>query len=212
MTNRTDRRTTLTVAVLSLLAAQCGGVSNADAARRSYLGLDRAVDRALSLAFDGLNAASSANIPAQMASGDLAGTMLVEGQVSQGSSSNREMRLLVTLTGYRDNVSDTGATDAGAADAGATGPALRLIYSKPASGMPIAMDLSLRPPMFTGTFAGTLDMTGELAGTVTVNVTLSGQLESMSGSGSRLQRVAGTTRITGTVTSAYGTYPVDVTR
>jgi hypothetical protein len=207
MTNRTDRRTTLTVAVLSLLAAQCGGVSNADGARRAYLGLDRAVDRALSLAFDGVNAASSANIPAQMASGDLAGTMLVEGQVSQGSSSNREMRLLVTLTGYRDNVSDTGATDAGA-----TGPALRLIYSKPASGMPIAMDLSLRPPMFTGTFAGTLDMTGELAGTVTVNVTLSGQLESMSGSGSRLQRVAGTTRITGTVTSAYGMYPVDVTR
>lgn len=204
MTNFMDRRSTLAVAVLSLLAAQCGGVSNADGARRAYLGLDRAVDRALSLAFDGVNAASSANIPPQMASGDLAGTMLVEGQVSQGSGSNREMRLLVTLTDYRDNVSDNGD--------GGSGAALRLIYSKPASGTPIAMDLSLRPPMFTGTFAGTVNMTGELAGSVTVNVTLSGQLESMSGSGSRLQRVAGTTRITGTVTSAYGMYPVDVTR
>lgn len=204
MTKTVDRRTTLTVAVLSLLAAQCGGVSNTESARRAYVGLDKAVDRALSLAFDGFNAATSANIPPQMASGDLAGTMLVEGQVSQGSSSNREMRLLVTLTGYRDMVTDNGD--------GGSGAALRLIYSKPANGTPITFDLSLRPPMFTGTFAGTVNMTGELEGAVTINVTMAGQLESMSGMGSRLQRVPGTTRITGTVTSSYGTYNVDVTR
>jgi hypothetical protein len=204
MTNPVDRRTTLTVAVLSLLAAQCGGVSNAESARRAYIGLDKAVDRALSLGFDGFNAATDANIPPQMGNGDVAGTMLVTGQVSQGSSSNREMRLLVTLTDYRDMVTDNGD--------GGSGAALRLIYSKPANGTPIAMDISLRPPMFTGTLAGTVNMTGELEGAVTVNVTMSGQLMSMSGSGSRLQRVPGTTRITGTVTSSYGTYNVDVTR
>lgn len=204
MNKQIDRRVTLGLGIVALFAAQCGGVSNADAARKTYLGLDKAVDRALSLAFDGLNAATSANIPPQTGNGDVAGTMLVEGQVSQGSSSNREMRLQVTLTDYRDTVSDNGD--------GGSGAALRLIYGKPMNGTPITMDVSLRPPMFTGTFAGTLNMTGELEGTVTVNMTLAGQLESMSGSGSRLQRVAGSTRIMGTVTSAYGTYNVDVMR
>jgi len=135
------------------LAAQCGGVSNTESARRAYIGLDKAVDRALSLGFDGFNAATDANIPPQMGNGDVAGTMLVTGQVSQGSSSNREMRLLVTLTDYRDMVTDNGD--------GGSGAALRLIYSKPANATPIAMDVSLRPPMFTGTFAGTVNMTGE---------------------------------------------------
>jgi hypothetical protein len=192
------------LALLSLLAAQCGGVSNTEAARRAYVGLDRAVDRALSLAFDGFNAASSANIPPQTGMGDVMGTMLVEGQVSQGSSSNREMRLRVTLTNYQDTVQDNGD--------GGSGATLRLIYTQPSGGTPIAMDLSLRPPTFTGTFNGALEMSGALAGQVTVAVTMAGQLESMSGMGSRLQRVAGSTRITGTVTSAYGTYMVDVTR
>lgn len=204
MTRKIDRRITLGLGIAALFATHCGGVSNDAAARKTYVGLDRGVDRALSLAFAGFNAASSANIPPQMASGDLAGTMLVEGQVSQGSSANREMRLQVTLTDYRDMVSDNGD--------GGTGAALRLIYSKPTNGTPITMDISLRPPAFTGTFVGTLNMTGELEAAVTVNIAMAGQLEAVAGTTNNYQRVAGSTRITGTVTSSYGTYNVDVTR
>jgi hypothetical protein len=199
-----SRRGALSVALLAVLSAQCGGVSNADAARKAYVGLDRAVDRALSLAFDGLNAATSANIPSQMGNGDVSGTMLVEGQVSQGSSSNREMRLRVTLMNYRDMVRDNGD--------GGSGSELRLVYDMPMGGAPLTFDLSIRPPMFTGTLTGTLRMTGELEGTVTLNMTMAGQLESMSGMGSRLMRVPGTTRIQGTVTSGSSTFTVDTTR
>jgi hypothetical protein len=207
MNTTLSRRAALTVALFSVLSAQCGGgVSNTEAARRAYLGLDRAVDRAISLGFDGLNAATSANIPPQTGSGDLSGTMLVEGQVSQGSSSNREMRLSSTLTMYRDTVTD-------GADGG--GAAIRLVYDKPTDGMPLAFTLSLRPgstPALSGTFTGAVRMTGDLEGTVTLNLTIVGDLRSMSGMGSRLERVPGSTRITGTVTSGYGTYMVDVTR
>ncbi|MBL8679023.1 MAG: hypothetical protein JNK05_07645 [Myxococcales bacterium] len=199
-----SRRSLSSLALLAALSAQCGGVSNAEAARKAYVGLDRAVDRALSLAFDGFNAATSANIPAQTGNGDVMGTMLVEGQVSQGSSSNREMRLRVTLTNYRDTVRDNGD--------GGTGAELRLIYDMPQGGTPLTFDLSLRPPTFTGTMTGTLRMTGEIEGTVTLNLMMSGQLESMSGMGSRLMRVAGSTRIQGTVTSGSTTFNVDVMR
>jgi hypothetical protein len=199
-----SRRSLLSLALLGVLSAQCGGVSNAEAARKAYVGLDRAVDRALSLAFDGLNAATSANIPAQTGNGDVMGTMLVEGQVSQGSSSNREMRLRVTLTNYRDMVRDNGD--------GGTGAELRLVYDVPQGGAPLALDVSLRPPIFAATLIGTLRMTGEIEGTVTLNLTMSGRLESMSGTGSRLMRVAGSTRIQGTVTSGSTTFNVDVMR
>ena len=43
-------------------------------------------------------------------------------------------------------------------------------------------------------------------------MTMAGQLESMSGMGSRLMRVPGTTRIQGTVTSGSSTFTVDTTR
>ncbi len=183
-----------------------GGVSNEESARRAYLGLDRAVDRAISLGFDGLNAASSANIPPQMGSGDVMGAMLVEGQVSQGSSSNREMRLTVGLTNYQDRVNS-------GADGG--GSALRLVYDRAMDGSALALTLSIRPndtPGMRGTLTGTTRMSGELEGAVTLNLAVEANVRSMSGMGSRVERVAGTTRITGTVTSAYGTYTVDVTR
>ncbi len=181
-------------------------MSNEESARRAYLGLDRAVDRAISLGFDGLNAATSANIPSQMGSGDVMGSMLVEGQVSQGASSNREMRLTVGLTGYQDRV--TREADGGGAE-------LRLVYDRAADGSGLALTLSIRPgdmPGMRGTLTGTTRVSGELEGPVTLNLTLAANVRSMSGMGSRLERVAGTTRITGTVTSAYGTYTVDVTR
>ncbi|MDP3277551.1 MAG: hypothetical protein Q8Q09_20360 [Deltaproteobacteria bacterium] len=192
--------------VLTLACVQCGGgVSNADSARRAYVGFDKGVSRAISLGFDGLTAASSANIPEQTAAGDVMGTMLVAGQVSQGSSTNREMRLTVQVTDYQDMVVDM-PDDAGA------GTTLRHRYSTVMGQTPLPLTISLRPPMFTGTLTGTVRMAGELAGDVTFNLVLAGQVESPMGMPTRFQRVPNGTRITGTVTSPYGTYTVDVTR
>ena len=54
-------------ALASVLASGCGsGVSSDEQARRAYVGLDVAIDKAINLGFDGFNAASSANIPAQI--------------------------------------------------------------------------------------------------------------------------------------------------
>jgi hypothetical protein len=183
-------------------------VSNEASARRAYVGLDKATTRALGLAFDGFNAATSANIPPQMGMGDTMGTMLVEGQVSQGMSMNRELRLGVTLANYQDMITDN--LDGG------TGAMLRLIYSKPEdAGAPLSLTLSLRPgqmPSLTGTFTGTVRMTGELTGDVTLNLMISGEVRAVAGMGMRYERVPATTRITGTVVSSVGTYVVDVMR
>ena len=59
-----------------------------------------------SLGFAGFNAASSANIPPQMTTGDVAGTLTVTGQVDQGASSNKNMRLVEALVGYQDKSPD----------------------------------------------------------------------------------------------------------
>ncbi|HZI09117.1 MAG TPA: hypothetical protein VE153_01935, partial [Myxococcus sp.] len=44
----------------------------------------------------------SANIPAQSTAGTAAGTLTVTGQVDQGSSANKGMRLRVGMVGYSD--------------------------------------------------------------------------------------------------------------
>lgn len=184
----------------ALASAGCGDpkggeVANEESARYAYLGLDGAVDRALQLGFDGFNAANSANIPEQMGPGDASGTMTVGGQVDQGASDNKGMRLEVTLAGYSD---------------GPVGPdaAVDIVYD----GGPNAFDLSFKNlpnADMTGTLVGDFTMTGDLAGPVSLNLSLSGKTED-DGSG-KIRRVAGTIRVTGTATSNYGTFNVDVT-
>src|SRR6185369_2344163 len=123
---------TLRIVALGLmLIAQVSGsgcddntVQSQDDARRAYLGLDPSIDKAIDLGFQGFNQANSANIPAETAAGALAGAVTVTGQVDQGSSSNKEMRLDVGMTGYSDVAHltyDTGAAQVGdaGADAGA---------------------------------------------------------------------------------------------
>ena len=90
--------------LLFLLAGCGGGVDSDAAARAAYLGLDDMVEEAMNLGFDGFNAATSANIPEQSAMGDESGTLVVTGQVDQGSSPNKEMRLRAALTDYQDVV------------------------------------------------------------------------------------------------------------
>jgi hypothetical protein len=194
-----------------LLALSCGdgdSVSSEEEARLAYLGLDRAVERALNLGMQGYNAASSANISPQTGNGDVTGTLVVSGQVDQGMSNNKEMRLRTAFTMYEDRFP---GADAGAGDES------DIVYDT-ATGdggtadLP-ALDLSLRnipAGTFTGTFTGSVRMSGELDGDVTLALTLSGQIRSAGGDD--LERVPGTTRVTGTATSRYGVYTVDVTR
>ncbi|PCC68524.1 hypothetical protein SAMN02745121_05227 [Nannocystis exedens] len=184
-----------TCATLSLVIASCrpdDGVADPESARRAYLGLDRAVDRAIKLGFDGFNAASNANIPEQMAAGDLSGTVVVGGKVDQGASNNKEMDLQVTLTDYSD------------------GP-VEDMFDVAYDGGPALLDLSLRDlpnGTFTGSFSGEFAMTGELAGTVALDLDVMGQTEEAPDG--TIRRKVGTIHVTGTATSDYGVFAIDI--
>ena len=189
-------------AVLALTACHGGGVTSDEEAEGAYIGLDTAIVRGMNLGMDGYNAASSANIPDQTAPGDVSGTMTVSGQVDQGSSDNKGMRLSVALVDYADGV---------ALDSDTT---LDVTYATDAAAQP-ALDLSLRnipDGTFSGTFVGAIGMTGDLEGDVTLDVAMDGAIETDPDDAAKLRRVEGTTHITGTATSDYGTYDIDVTR
>lgn len=186
------------LAALPLVAALALGcqpppnqsVANEDSARRAYLGLDQAVDRALALGFDGFNAASNANIPEQTDMGDVSGTMVVGGKVDQGASNNKNMDLQVTLTDYSD------------------GPVegVDVVYEGEA-----VLDLKMRGlpnADLTGTFTGDFTMTGGLGGIVSLDLDITGKTEE--GPDSAIRRQAGTIRVVGTATSDYGVFMIDV--
>ena len=98
------------------LVSACEGsdtVSSDEQARRAYLGLDQSIGKSITLGFDGFNSAQSANISPQMVNGDSAGTLTITGQVDQGASANKGMRLYVGMVGYTDGaikVNDKGDT------------------------------------------------------------------------------------------------------
>jgi hypothetical protein len=81
-----------------------------------------------------------------------------------------------------------------------------------ASALPfLSMQLKNIPTgTLDGTLVGTVRMSGIESGDLTLNLTFTGLLQA--GSGSTVIRQPGTTHITGTATSAAGTYTVDVTR
>jgi hypothetical protein len=189
-----------TVLALFVIVTACGGGIDSDqAAEAAYVGLDGAVRKALTLGFDGFNAASSANIPPQMTTGDVMGTLTVSGQVDMGASVNKGMRLLLDLSDYQDIVpSDTD---------------LDIVYDTDAAAQP-HLDLSLRgipDAALSGTLTGTFLMTGEIEGDVTLDLSISGMTEADPADATRIRRVVGTTTISGTATSGYGTYSVDIT-
>jgi hypothetical protein len=180
--------------VCVLTAVGCGnGSVHSDAdAQKAYLGLDASIDKAINLGFDGFNAASSANIPTQMTTGTLQGTLVVTGQVDQGSSANKTMRLNTAYTMYADSGT--------------------VIYDTTATALPmLTMDLKGIPSgTLTGSFDGVFTMTGDLKNSVTLTLAFTGNLQS--GGNNTVVRAPGTTHITGTAVSDYGTYNVDVTR
>ena len=197
MLNHHHRLVRTVAGSLLVLALQpgCGGkagVSSSAEAETAYLGLDAHIDKAITLGFAGFNSAHSANISPQTASGAVTGTLTVTGQVDQGASSNKTMNLKEALAGYSDDGMHTYDTDAAAL------PLLGLSLK----GIPTGT--------LSGTLAGSYAMTGKLAGEVTLALAFTGDLEA--GPGSTVERKPGTTHITGTATSKYGVYAVDLTR
>jgi len=183
------------LALVALLGAPgCGdGISSEEKARIAYEGLDASIDKAINLGFSGFNAASSANIPDQNGIGDVTGTMTIRGQVDQGASNNKTMNLTEELVDYCDDGEHTYDTDAAAL------PTLSMKLSKIPTG---TLDGSLN-----GKFA----LTGELEGAVTLSLTFAGDLQPTADS-TGVERKPGTTHITGTADSDFGTYAVDLTR
>lgn len=179
----------------------CGGVDSEDDARLTSLGLNAIVVDALQLGFDGFNAADSANIPTQSADGDEAGTITVDGQVDQGASDNKGMRLTVTLDGYINELLDDPETD--------DEEELRFLYST-ADGAPLNLELSLRDipnGTLSGTLAGTVLVEEDLEAEVEVSLSFAGTIEDDGNGGTT--PTDGGTNVTGTVESASGSFDVD---
>jgi hypothetical protein len=195
----------LTYAALLVLSIGCGGddaVDSDEQARRAYLGLDKAIGKAITLGFQGFNAASSANIAPQMTTGAKAGTITVTGQVDQGSSANKGMRLDVGMVGYDDGPFEIN-TDHDTIE-------VKYDTDTDMTKQPyLAMQLKGIP---TGTLDATLDsgstmtgvfkLSGDLRGTLTLMLTISGTL--MGTSDADVARVAGSTTVTGTATNSDG--------
>ena len=198
--------------VLSMATAACSSdeVDSDEEARRAYLGLDGSIEKSLNLGFQGFNLATTANIDAQMTNGDKAGTIAVDGQVDQGASSNKEMRLYIAMVGYDD----------GDVVYNEDGDTVHVVYDT-------STDMTMQPYLDlhlanvpTGTMTGTLDantnmtgiykLSGDIKGELTLNVTINGTL--MSGANNTVVRVPGTTTVVGTATNSDGgVYDINVT-
>lgn len=180
----------------------CDDVGSEEDARIAYLGVDDVVTKALALGFAGFNAASSANIPAQADSGDESGTIDVTGQVDQGSSDNKGMRLQVALADYSDGPIDDPETEDSEEE-------IAIVYAT-AEGAPLALDLQLRDipaGTLSGTLVGTVTMEGDLEGDLELSIAFDGTIEDDGAGGT--QRVEGSTSVSGTAESANGTFDVD---
>ena len=166
------------MSVCALTSACSDDISSDEEARQAYLSLDPVVAQALDLGFEGFNAASSANIPAQSAAGPKGGTISVAGKVNQGSSSNKNMDLTLGLVGW---TADTAIVFHTSTDTAAQ-PKLTLSLKK----LPDA-DL-------TGTLVGTFTMTGDLKRAVVLNLSIVGK--TMADSTGKIVRKPGSMRIT----------------
>jgi hypothetical protein len=201
ITSKTFLTLSAVIAVAGL-SLGCSGVGSDEQARRAYLGLDPSIGKSLQLGFDGFNSASSANISPQTASGAASGTLTINGQVDQGESVNKGMRLKVGMIDYSD-----GAVTI------ADNETVEITYATPTvvDDQP-RLELQLRNILngdFSGTLAGAFQMSGDLDGDVTLNLSMSGFIED-DGTG-KVRRVAGSTTVTGTATAGAGNYNVDLT-
>lgn len=185
-------------------AAGCDGddIDSDEEARRAYLGLDYSIEKSLNMGMQGFSEASSANIPPQSGVGDDTGTIDISGQVDQGSSDNKGLRLYVLLDEYSDGpfYIDEDMEDE-----------LEITYYTDVDDQPyLNLKLANIPNgTFTGTLLGTYEMTGGVEGVADLELTFSGEIEDDGNGG--IQRVLGTTEVTGVARSGDGTYDVNVT-
>jgi hypothetical protein len=197
---------------VSLTAGACGssGVSSDEEARRAYLGHDGSIETSLNLGFAGFNAASSANIDPQMATGLDTGTLTVSGQVDQGASANKEMRLYIGMVDWSDGpftvVVDPDTDHE-------TEVMVDLTYNTSLVQLEQPyLHLSLRNVPdgdFTGELTGTYSLGGDIDGDVTLTLTFTGDI--MDAGGGVVARVPGSTVVTGTAMAGDGSYDVNVT-
>jgi hypothetical protein len=193
----------ITIAFAAALAA-CGSddIDSDEEARRAYFGLDASIERSLALGFAGFNSAQSANISPQMATGAAGGTLVITGQVDQGSSANKGMRLRVGMVGYSDGPLEI---DGETID-------VDIVYDTAAEvEMQPSLELQLRSipdGTLTGTLTGTYTMKGDIEGQATLSLMFSGAIQN-DGTG-KVVRVPGSTMVTGTATSGDGTYEVSL--
>ncbi len=192
-------RPVLLTTMALLCACGDGGVNSEHNAEQAYLGLDRMVDKAIGLGFDGYSTASSANIDEQVAAGDISGTLTVGGQVEQGNSDNKTMRLTLALDGYADQILE-----------GEEGDDLEVSYETDSAQLP-ELEVLLRD-LPNGTMAGSLigefDMEGDLVGNVLLSLDIIGEIEDDGAGG--VQRTEDTVAVSGSATTPYGVYTVDV--
>jgi hypothetical protein len=190
----------LVIALVTSAGCDNGSVQSDEQARRAYLGLDKSISKSLALGFMGYNAASNANIPTEMTSGDAGGTLTITGQVAQGNPGESSMKLNVGMMMYSDGkitVDDKGDT-------------IMITYDTNSAAEPL-LSLKLNTSAgntLDGTLTGDYTMAGDLKGTVTLNLTLSGKF---SGTAPNVTRVTGSTTVTGTAVSGGGTYNVNTT-
>jgi hypothetical protein len=191
------------LALVTLAACSNDEIDSNEQARRAYLGLDGSISKSIKLGFDGFNMASSANIMPQTTAGLSAGTITVTGQVDQGASNNKGMRLYVAMVGYTDGnvvIDDKNDTIHVVYDTStevATQPYLEMMLKSFPNGT------------LDGSLTGDYTMTGDIKGTVTLMLTFSGT--TMDGGNGLVVRVPGSTHVTGTATTAdNGVFDVDV--
>ena len=193
-------RPTILAFILLPLAA-CNSVSSEAEAELSYVGLNGAIERSIGLGFDGFNAADSANIAPQEGEGDVSGTLIISGQVDQGSSDNKGMRLEMLMDDYADLID---------VDADEDSEFAVTYWTDPEDQPKLDMQLKDIPDgTVDGTLMGTFEMEGDLEGQVILDLNLSGAIEDDGDGGT--QRVAGGTRVIGLATGpSGGEYEVDL--
>ena len=166
------------IVLISSLCVGCNddGVGSDEEARQAYLGLDESIEKSIALGFQGFNMADSANIAPQTTTGIVAGTLTVTGQVDQGSSDNKGMRLNIALVDYDD----------GDIVINENGVRISLVYdTDPIAANQPYMQIMLKS-IPSGTFDGYINsnastlgvyhMMGDLEGTLILNVTFTGTL------------------------------------
>lgn len=190
--------------LLLCIAPACSSdntVSSDEQARRAYLGLDKSIGKSITLGFDGFNSSTNANISPQTSVGDGGGMLVITGQVDHGASANKNMRLYVGMTDYTDGKFTVDGADISITYATDTAQASQPYLSMMLSGIPTGT--------IAGSLAGTYHMTGDLADDATLNLTFTGHLQA--GANNTVERVVGSTVVTGTATASNGTYNVMVT-